>query len=117
MTNTKTVLLSFSGNMQALNPLDAEKRAMLYLYSQFVIRGYKGCSLQIFTDSMVLVDISSKNKTGIYQVNILVEDEEWYEFIRDPFVKISYVKRKFLKGVDALAKEGKHRAGVCSVWC
>lgn len=66
---------------------------------------------------MILVNVSSKNKVGIFHVNILVEDEQWYDFVKDPFVKISYVKRDFLKGADTLAKEGKVKAGVCSIWC
>lgn len=41
MTQTKSVLYCFSGNLNALNSLDAEKMAMLYLYSQFLARGFK----------------------------------------------------------------------------
>lgn len=38
MTHTKIVLFSFSGNLKALNPLDAEKKTMLYLYTQFLAK-------------------------------------------------------------------------------
>lgn len=63
------------------------------------------------------MDIFSKNRVGIFQSNNLLEDEEWYNLVKDPLIKISYVKKDFLKGADALAKEGKARAGVCSSWC
>lgn len=66
---------------------------------------------------MLLVDIAFKNKVGIFQINTLVEDEEWYNLVRDPFIKISYVRRNFLKVANALAKEGKAREEVISIWC
>lgn len=54
---------------------------------------------------------------GILHGNPLVEDEEWHSLVKDPLIKISYVKREFLKCSDSLAKKGKDRAGVYSSWC
>lgn len=66
---------------------------MLYLYTQFKVKGYKGYRLQIFTNSMILMDIVFKDRAGLFQVNNLVEDEDWYNFFKDPFIKVSYVDR------------------------
>lgn len=66
---------------------------------------------------MILVDVFSKNRVGIYQSNSLVEDEDWYSMVRNSMIKISYVNRDFLKGADSLAKEGKNKAGMYLSWC
>lgn len=54
MTHKKSVVYYFSGNLTTLNSMDAERKTMLFLYAQFS-KELKGCSLQIFTDSMTLV--------------------------------------------------------------
>lgn len=50
-------------------------------------------------------------------MNILVENEDWFNIIRDPLIKISHVNRDFLKGADSLARQGKDMEEVISAWC
>lgn len=56
---------------------------------------------------MTLVYIATKNKGGVFHVNPLVECDAWLSLANDHNVRISYVKRDYLKGADSLAKQGK----------
>lgn len=66
---------------------------------------------------MILVEIASKNRERVFHINNLIENVDWYILVNDPFIKISYANREFLKGAYSLAKQGKDKVGVLSAWC
>lgn len=96
--NFRNIIFNFSGNIKAINPLLAEKEAILFLMDQFKSSELRDHSLQIYTDSMTMIHIAVRNKGGIFNVNPLVEDEAWLRLINDHKIKISYVERDFFKG-------------------
>lgn len=115
--NSKNIIFNFSSCNNALNPLLAEKEAILFLFSQLKSSHLKECSLQIFTDSMTLVDIASKNKGGMFNVNPWVEDNAWLKVVKNHNTKISYLRRDHLKGADSLAKQGNDMGEAVIIWC
>lgn len=115
--NLKNIIFSFSCSIKATNPLLAEREAMLFLWSSFKSSSLNGRNLQLYTDSMTLVDIASKNKGGIYNVNVLVENGPWLDMISDHKIKIAYASRDFLRGADSLAKQGKDSGESRVIWC
>lgn len=115
--NIKNIIFNFSGCSKALNPLLAEKEAILQLHSHFRSSHLKNCSLQIYSDSMTLVDIALKNRGGLFNINPVVEDSAWFAFVKDHNTRISYVGRDFLKGADMLAKQGKNSGKSFLIWC
>lgn len=90
---------------------------MLFLLCQFKSSSLKGSSLQIYTDSMTLVDIATKNKGEVFNVNPMVEDVPWFNLVNDHKIKISYARREYLKGADALAKQGNDTGESTIIWC
>lgn len=90
---------------------------MLFLLSQFKSSSHKGSSLQIYTDSMTLVDIATKNKGGVFNVNPMVEDVPWFNLVNEHKIKISYAMREYLKEADALAKQGNDTGESTIIWC
>lgn len=81
--NSNSIIFIFLGHINAANPLFTEKKVLIFLYNQFNVSPIKKCNLQLFTDSINLVEVVNKNRAGLFHVNSNFEDEIWLELAND----------------------------------
>lgn len=113
----KKVMFSFSRNSKDHCHLEDVKNAMLFLYTQFKLSPYNKQVLQLYMDSVLLVQAFLKARAEANLESLIFNGEEWNNLVKEPSIKISYVNRDHLLGADELAKKGRNMDRVISAWC
>lgn len=92
----------FSCPIFASSPLETEKLAFLFLFDKVKSLLSINSRLLLYTDSLTLVNQAQQVRAGYIN---LEGDEDWKEVIDSPFVKLYFMQREELLGVDELAKK------------
>lgn len=115
--HNKKVLFTFSGKTSASSPLEVEMQALIFLHQKFRASALGNNSLQLYSDSLTLVQGVLRARARIFIRSPILRGDEWEILINDGFTKVAYINRKNLLGADKRANEGKFMQNFFFAWC
>lgn len=89
LNSKQEVIFSFSGNSDAKNPLEAEFKAVLFMYKQITDSPLSKSSLQLYTDSMILYNAFLQARDGCSGNSEVVSGTKWEDLIINSSIKLS----------------------------
>ncbi|WOH15395.1 hypothetical protein DCAR_0934933 [Daucus carota subsp. sativus] len=111
------LIFIFSSPGKANSPLEAEREALLFLYTQIIQSSQLHGIFTLCTNSKVLEKQFLKARAGYKEEESLNILEDWENLVKDKRFKIQFVFRDKLIGADSLAKDGGKRKKMMQAWC